>query len=75
MSPVLIAAIVAVVLIGVIVGSELFREVMTSRNALTREQRAREDAARDLLAGNAERDYYIDIVASVFDPIGLFHGS
>lgn len=73
MSPVVVAAIIAVAIAALIVGSNFLRDIVSQRNQLVREQKAREDAAA---AANRARDYYerdLNLVASVFDPLGLFH--
>lgn len=73
MSPVVMAALAAVVLIAVIIGADLFRDVADQRADLTREQRQREDRVRAEMLADARTQRDLDIVASVFDPLGLFH--
>jgi len=69
----IVAAVVVVVLIGVMVGAGLLRDLAATRTDLTREQRAREDKARLYAQGIEQRNFEADIVASIFDPLGLFH--
>ena len=72
-SPLMIGGLVVVGIIGIVVFASTFRDLADERADLTRDQRRREDAQlkweRD--RANTERD--LDIVASVFDPLGLFH--
>lgn len=73
MSPVVVAALVAVVVVALVVGAQVFGDVFSTRTKLLREQRTREDYAA---AQNRAREYYerdIDLIASIFDPLGLFH--
>lgn len=73
MSPLILAAIAAIVVVAIVIGSDLFRDLAEQRADLTREQRQREDEARRQLAGIEERNFYLDVTAGVFDPLGLFH--
>lgn len=69
MSPVLIAAIAAVVIVALALGYKLVSQVASSRVKLIEDQRKREDAARAADAG----DPVLNALGSVLDPIGLFH--
>lgn len=69
MSPAVIVAGAGVLIVALIVGYRLLTSLLATRSQLIREQRAREDAARKADAG----DPGWNIVASVFDPLGLFH--
>lgn len=73
MNPAIMAAVVAIVLIVMILGSDLLRTLSDERNKLTREQRDREDNERDYLKSIEQRNFEADIAASIFDPLGLFH--
>lgn len=69
----MLAAVGAIVIVMVVIGVDLFRDLTDQRVALTREQRAREDAAIEHARALEKRNFEVDIVASVFDPLGLFH--
>lgn len=73
MSPVVIAAIVAVVIIAIVVGADLFDQALSDRFQLTREQRRREDDAIRHARAIEDRNFIVDAVATGFDPLGLFH--
>ena len=73
MAPIIMAGIVAIVIIGMVIGTDLLRGLADTRTDLTREQRAREDAARLYAQGIEQRNFETDIAASIFDPLGLFH--
>jgi hypothetical protein len=69
----LVAAGAAVLIVALIIGSQLLGDTLKTRASMIREQKAREDYAS---AQNRARDAYerdIDLVASVLDPIGIFH--
>lgn len=69
---VLVAAGVAVVIVVLVIGADLLRDLTSERAQLAREQRAREDRerARDRARAEYERD--IGYIARIFDPVGLF---
>jgi len=73
MNPLTVAIVVAGALALAVVGVGLMRDLGDTRTMLTREQRKREDAARATALEEAHRAQELDIVASVFDPLGLFH--
>ncbi len=74
MSPVVVAALVAVTLVGLIVGAHVFGDIFKSRAQLIREQRVREDAAMAANRSSAEFDRNIQIAFKFLDPIGIFTG-
>lgn len=73
MKPLTISVIAAVALVALVVGGELLRDLASERARLTREQRAREDAARAEQSRVEERNFWTGLAAGVFDPLGLFH--
>lgn len=74
MSPVLLAAVAAVALVALVIGVSFLRDIFDERSAMSRDAQRREDAARAVALGEAQTQRDFDIVAKVFDPIGLFHG-
>lgn len=72
-SPLVIGALVVLGIIGVVVFSATLRDLAADRARLTREQREREDEALRWKRSQWETERDLDVVASVFDPLGLFH--
>lgn len=73
MSGPIIAMLVGLAIIVMMVGGELLRDFAASRERLTLDQRRRADAERARLAGIEERNFWVDAVATSFDPLGFFH--
>lgn len=72
-SPMIIGAIAVVLIVGMVVFTTSLQGLSDDRSQLTREQRLREDLQleHERSAANTARD--LDVVATILDPLGLFH--
>lgn len=69
MSPVLVIAVVAAIIVAMTLGYKLVTQLANTRAQLLREERQRQDAAAKAQAG----DPVLNTLGDVFDPIHLFH--
>jgi hypothetical protein len=73
MSPVIVAAIAAVVILALVMGKDMLEKLFSDRARLIREDSIRQDAADAQNRARAEHERDLSYVAAVFDPLKLFH--